>query len=233
MRPWMPMYIGDYLRDTSRLTTTEHGAYLLLIFDYWSSGKPLPDDDRQLATITKMSQKGWRDVRKKIAPYFSARDGLLFHKRIEEELVSAAKIRDERRKAGANGNAKQAQLRTELPPQASGRNCGRQSPSQRKNQDSNQPFLTAAREEEEGLKKNGGGDPSGRFAPLKGSLAETKRDLLISKVTRFAAAKIADPEVAIAGLMGDDPEHDGQWWLDHLDKLMKAQHWDDTERLSA
>jgi uncharacterized protein YdaU (DUF1376 family) len=57
-----------------------------------------------------------------------------------------------------------------------------------------------------------------------------RRDLLISKVTRFAKDTFPEPEalIAIAGLCGGDTEHDEQWWLDHLDKLMKAERWDDT-----
>ena len=85
---WMPLYIGDYLADTARLTTEQHGAYLLLIMDYWRSGK-LPDDDRVLAQICKMSLDAWSNARASIQHYFSIEDGFWVHARIEAEKVSA------------------------------------------------------------------------------------------------------------------------------------------------
>jgi uncharacterized protein YdaU (DUF1376 family) len=36
--PYMPFFVGDHLRDTRHLTTEEQGAYLLLIFEYWTKG---------------------------------------------------------------------------------------------------------------------------------------------------------------------------------------------------
>ena len=85
---FMPLYIGDYLAGTSRLTTELHGAYLLLIMDYWMNG-PLPDDDALLASIAKMTPDAWSIARATLEKYFSIADGCWKQKRIEEELVAA------------------------------------------------------------------------------------------------------------------------------------------------
>jgi Protein of unknown function (DUF1376) len=61
-RPWMALYVGDYLGDTGHLTTAQHGAYLLLMMHYWRKGE-LPYDDRQLSKITKLPLKTWCEYR--------------------------------------------------------------------------------------------------------------------------------------------------------------------------
>lgn len=81
----MPLYVGDYLADTRRLSTLEHGAYLLLIMDYWQNGS-IPTDDAALARIAGMSGKEWGIAKKSISPLFQ--DGW-HHKRIDAELVRA------------------------------------------------------------------------------------------------------------------------------------------------
>ena len=101
---WMPLYIGDYLADTARLTTEQHGAYLLLIMDYWRSGK-LPDNDQILAQITKLSPDAWSNAKAMLKQFFIIEDGFLIHKRIEQELIDAKDNKDKKHKraiAGAN-----------------------------------------------------------------------------------------------------------------------------------
>ena len=49
----LPLNVGDYMRDTERLTYGEHGAYLLLLFSYWTHGG-LPDDETAIRRIAKV-----------------------------------------------------------------------------------------------------------------------------------------------------------------------------------
>lgn len=94
-RPWMPLDIGDYLEDTGHLTTVQHGAYMLLIMEYWKRGG-LPDDDRKLAAFARMTPDQWAEHRDTLADFFMPG---WKHKRIEEELARAAEIIEKRRGA--------------------------------------------------------------------------------------------------------------------------------------
>lgn len=90
----MPLYVADYLRDTSHLRATESGAYLHLIMAYWANGK-LPDDDRQLATIAKVSDREWKAMRQTIEAFFGK--GFSTHKRIDTEIAKAKRVSSKRR----------------------------------------------------------------------------------------------------------------------------------------
>mgnify|MGYP006921341562 CR=1 FL=1 len=102
---WMPLDIGAYLGDTMRLTTEQHGAYLLILMNYWRHGPP-PDDDEGLAAITKMPLAIWKKTRTKIEGFFRIEEGHWHQKRADEELAKAREItgnRSEAGKAGARG----------------------------------------------------------------------------------------------------------------------------------
>lgn len=105
---WMPLYIADYLADTGRLTTEQHGAYLLLIMDYWRNGS-LPDDDSVLAQVARLPADKWKKSRAIISRFFTIQDGFWTHKRIDEELESARKFIEKQRENGAKGGRPKTQ----------------------------------------------------------------------------------------------------------------------------
>jgi uncharacterized protein YdaU (DUF1376 family) len=84
--PYMPLFVADYLADTQHLTPAQHGAYLLLIMNYWQRGEPLPNDDARLAKIARMSKRDWAHNREVILEFFTVQENLLVHHRIAHEL---------------------------------------------------------------------------------------------------------------------------------------------------
>jgi uncharacterized protein YdaU (DUF1376 family) len=102
-RPWMPLYVADYLADTAHLGALESGAYLHLIMHYWQTGG-LPDDARQLALIAKVSAHSWKKLSPVLQKFFH--DGWK-HKRIEEELAKVSEISEKRRDAANRRHGKQ------------------------------------------------------------------------------------------------------------------------------
>ena len=100
---WMPLYVADYLSATSRLTTEQHGAYLLLLMDYWKNGAP-PNNDAVLAQITKLSPNAWRNARTMLEVFFQVSDEHWVQTRVESEMQKAnhnKQTNSKRGKAGA------------------------------------------------------------------------------------------------------------------------------------
>lgn len=102
---WMPLYVADYLADTSRLTTEQHGAYLLILMDYWRNGPP-PDDDAVLCSITRMQLVAWKRARPALVGFFSMIDGFWRQKRADAEKQSAADVSSKRSLSGKQGAGK-------------------------------------------------------------------------------------------------------------------------------
>jgi uncharacterized protein YdaU (DUF1376 family) len=84
--PYMQLYVADYLADTQHLTTEEHGAYLLLLFSYWQTGKPLRHE--RLAPVVRMSNERWIDVKETLREFFFEDGNQWIHFRVEADLES-------------------------------------------------------------------------------------------------------------------------------------------------
>lgn len=98
--PYMQLYIADYLADTMHLSAEEHGVYLLLMFNYWQTGKPIPKN--RLAKIARLTNERWADVEPSLREFFCDNGDEWVHLRIEEDLAS---VREKLTKKSAAGKA--------------------------------------------------------------------------------------------------------------------------------
>jgi len=101
---FMPVYIGDYLKDTTFLTTEQHGAYLLMLFACWQHGS-IPDSDAVICRVTGLSSDGWAASKSIILQYFKKNNGRIHHSRIDRELESAKAKKAHFSERGKKGNA--------------------------------------------------------------------------------------------------------------------------------
>ena len=105
--PYIQLYVADYLADTMHLTTEEHGAYLLLIMNYWQTGKPIPKS--RLAPIARISNGRWNSVENSLKEFFVENEnGSWLHERIEGDLEKVYSKSTQASKAGKASAAKRA-----------------------------------------------------------------------------------------------------------------------------
>lgn len=118
--PYIQLYIADYLADTMHLTTEEHGAYLLIIFNYWQTGKPVPKN--RLARIARLSNERWISVESSLAEFFNDDGEFWSHKRIDTDLEFVNKSLSQKSLAGkASAEARKREKLAKEQQKANGR----------------------------------------------------------------------------------------------------------------
>lgn len=110
--PYIQLYVADYLADTHHLTTEEHGAYLLLIFSYWQTGKPLRVG--RLASAARMTSERWANVEQTLREFFEEADGVWVHLRVERDLEKVATKSGKNSEAGKASAAARAFAKQQL-----------------------------------------------------------------------------------------------------------------------
>ena len=98
----LPLSTSAYLADTQHLSLPQHGAYLLILMTMWRAKGWLPDDDRMLANICKLSVSKWLKISAEIRALLIVRDGRLSQKRLLFEIENVMKTS---LKNSANGKA--------------------------------------------------------------------------------------------------------------------------------
>lgn len=103
---YMPLFVGDYLKDTGELTNEEHGIYLKLLMFMWCQGGFLKNDPRILCRLTGVSYRRWAPIWANLERYFYVDGDTLRHTKVEKTLRKAREISELRARAAAKKHAK-------------------------------------------------------------------------------------------------------------------------------
>ena len=104
--PYMQLYVSDYLADTAHLNAQQHGAYMLLLMNYWQRGKPLDNTGDRLAYVARMTAEEWEDSREILSEFFIVDGNIWSHRRIENDLAKVREKSDQAKYAGLKSSVK-------------------------------------------------------------------------------------------------------------------------------
>lgn len=103
-RPFMQLYVADYLGDTMHLSCEQHGGYMLLLMTMWQNGGTLPNDHKKLARICRVTPAKFKGIAVDVLPYFTESGAHLTHNRLTKEIEklnkNSAKNSENGRKGG-------------------------------------------------------------------------------------------------------------------------------------
>lgn len=201
---WMPIYTGDYLKNTMHLNAEEHGAYFLLMCHYWQHGK-IKNDKKTIQNIAKLSLKKLENV----LAFFTLNEGYFIHERIEEEKQQAIDNKERQRKRT------EAATRARHPKKPSV--TGNVTPSVT-DTPSPSPSPLSKEESKKNIKKS--------FEDFWKEYPNKKKQPSAEKAYRKALA-IAEPDVIFAGLRAYIANKPGwQEWA-HPSTWLNEQRWND------
>lgn len=110
---YLPLFTGDYLRDTRGLSPLRHGVYLLALVYCWDSKGPMPLDEQECAGICNCrSGDEVEALRFVLGRFFVRMDDGHYNKRIAEEVAKSERLSATLSEAGLKGvEAKRAKAR--------------------------------------------------------------------------------------------------------------------------
>ena len=101
---YLPLYTGDYLRDTQHLSCSEHGIYLKFLMHCWDQKGPLPLDERKQSGICNARSGDEVEAMRRVRTEFfiMMADGW-YNGRMQAEIERAENISGARSEAGRKG----------------------------------------------------------------------------------------------------------------------------------
>lgn len=200
----MPLFTDAYLADTRHLSTTEHGAYLLLLIVHWRIGESgLPDDERLLARYTGLPLDKWRRLAPTIRQFFEIREGRLVQARVLDELQHLQGLRA---RSSAGGSAKALKTKGRHAAKRVLKKCQSSAPT---------PTPTPLKEEPDGSSKKQGRRLPDNWEPSGSDIAFAKEAGHDAKAIALAAATFRDYWHAQPGQRGVKLDWAATWrnWI--------------------
>jgi uncharacterized protein YdaU (DUF1376 family) len=119
--PYFPMYPKDIVGDdlVRVMTTTEFGAYVMLLCAAWvaTPACTVPDDDTELARLAGMNKPQWKRAKRHVMrPWKRRKDGRWVQPRLLKEFRKFLKLKKTRGEAGKLGGLSKAARRKPLTP---------------------------------------------------------------------------------------------------------------------
>ncbi len=106
---YMPLYTGDYVRDTQHLSCSEHGIYLKLLMHCWDQKGPVPLDERKLCGIVNArSGDEIEALRRVLGEYFVRMADGWYNPRMMRQVQAVEALSNNRAVAGRLGGLARA-----------------------------------------------------------------------------------------------------------------------------
>lgn len=81
------MHIGDFLTGVIHMDAVETGAYIMLIMAHYQAGEEgLPNDDKKLSRIAKVTPRKWAAIKDTVMEKFDLENDMWCQKRVVNEL---------------------------------------------------------------------------------------------------------------------------------------------------
>lgn len=108
-------HLGDYARDTGHLSMLEHGAYSLLLDRYYITEQGIAADQAHRVARARTREER-QAVDTVLSEFFTLKDGIWSHARVEGEIEKAHKKINAARENGKGGGRPKKQHQTQEKP---------------------------------------------------------------------------------------------------------------------
>lgn len=100
--------IPKYLSDTTHLSLDQHGAYLLILMAMRIAKGSLPDDDKVLANICRVSMSRWRKLAPVVRSFLISEGGRVTQKRVKSDVEKCLETSQKNARNGSKGGKAKA-----------------------------------------------------------------------------------------------------------------------------